>query len=170
MSSAERLNWSLQHYSITHLIASGHFGTVYHAQHVPTGREVALKLIPLQGVDSDEKVAAERHGAVLQQRFGATHAGLVPEVYEHQALSPFYAIAMELVQGRQLTTLIADGPIPSRQAVEIALAIARFLERAHRFDTEQFRFALYDADGLGDSDHHWCRLRVICFTHSRARS
>jgi hypothetical protein len=43
---------------------------------------------------------------------------------------------MELVQGRQLTTLIADGPIPSRQAVEIALAIARFLERAHRFDTE----------------------------------
>jgi len=136
MSSAERLNWSLQHYSITHLIASGHFGTVYHAQHVPTGREVALKLIPLQGVDSDEKVAAERHGAVLQQRFGATHAGLVPEVYEHQALSPFYAIAMELVQGRQLTTLIADGPLPSRQAVEIALAIARFLERAHRFDTE----------------------------------
>ena len=136
MSTVERLNWSLQQYSITHLIASGHFGTVYHAQHAPTGREVALKLIPLQGQDSEEKVAAERHGAVLQQRFGAAHAGLVPEVYEHQPLSPFYAIAMELVQGRQLTTLIADGPVPSRQAVEIALAIARFLEKAHRFETE----------------------------------
>jgi serine/threonine-protein kinase len=136
MSTVERLNWSLQQYSITHLIASGHFGTVYHAQHAPTGREVALKLIPLQGQDSEEKVAAERHGAVLQQRFGAAHAGLVPDVYEHQTLSPFYAIAMELVQGRQLTTLIADGPVPSRQAVEIALAIARFLEKAHRFETE----------------------------------
>ena len=136
MSTVERLNWSLQQYSITHLIASGHFGTVYHAQHAPTGREVALKLIPLQGQDSEEKVAAERHGAVLQQRFGAAHAGLVPEVYEHQPLSPFYAIAMELVQGRQLTTLIADGPVPSRQAVDVALAIARFLEKAHRFETE----------------------------------
>ena len=144
MSTAERLNWSLQQYSITHLIASGHFGTVYHARHEPTGREVALKLIPLQGVDSDEKVAAERHGAVLQQRFGAAHAGLVPAIYEHQPLPPFYAIAMELVQGRQLTTLIADGPVPSRTAVEIALAIARFLERAHRFDTdiEGQRYAL----------------------------
>ena len=144
MSGPERLNWSLQQYSITHLIASGHFGTVYHARHVPTGREVALKLIPLQGVDSDEKVAAERHGAVLQQRFGAAHAGLVPEIYEHQPIPPFYAIAMELVQGRQLTTLIADGPVPSRQAVDIALAIARFLERAHRFDTdiEGQRYAL----------------------------
>jgi hypothetical protein len=136
MNRVERLDWSLQHYSITHLIASGHFGTVYHAVHVPTGREVALKLIPLQGQDSDEKVAAERHGAVLQQRFGAAHAGLVPEVYEHQPLSPFYAIAMELVQGRQLTALIADGPVPSRRAVEIALAIARFLEQAHQFETE----------------------------------
>jgi serine/threonine protein kinase len=136
MSVGEPLNWSLQHYRIGHLIASGHFGTVYEARHQPTGLEVALKLIPLQGPDSDEKVAAERHGAVLQQRFGVAHAGLVPEVYEHQPIAPFYAIAMELVQGRQLTTLIAEGPMPSRQAAEIALAIARFLEKAHRFETD----------------------------------
>ena len=110
MSSIEPLNWSLQQYWIGHLIASGHFGTVYQARHTPTGRDVALKLIPLQGPDSEEKVAAERHGAVLQQRFGAAHAGLVPEVFEHQTITPFYAISMERVQGRQLTTLIAEGP------------------------------------------------------------
>ena len=135
-SGTEPLNWSLQQYWIDHLIASGHFGTVYQARHVPTGRDVALKLIPLQGPDSDEKVEAERHGAVLQQRFGAAHAGLVPEIFEHQPIAPFYAIAMELVQGRQLTTLIAEGPVPSRHAAEIALAIARFLEKAHRFETD----------------------------------
>jgi len=135
-SGTEPLNWSLQQYWIDHLIASGHFGTVYQARHVPTGRDVALKLIPLQGPDSDEKVEAERHGAVLQQRFGAAHSGLVPEIFEHQPIAPFYAIAMELVQGRQLTTLIAEGPVPARQAAEIALAIARFLEKAHRFETD----------------------------------
>lgn len=138
------LNWTLHDYSIGGLIASGHFGTVYLARHVPSGREVALKLIPLHGPDSDEKVAAERHGAVLQQRFGAAHPRLVPDVFEHLPIAPFYAIAMELVQGRQLTTLIADGPVPARQAAEIALAIARFLEKAHQFETdiEGQRYAL----------------------------
>ena len=136
MTGIERLNWSLQHYSIGHLIASGHFGTVYQAQHLPTGRDVALKLIPLQGPDSDEKVAAERHGALLQQRFGQAHAGLVPQVFEHQPIAPFYAIAMELVEGRQLTSLIGEGPVPAPRAARVALAIARFLEKAHRFETD----------------------------------
>jgi tetratricopeptide (TPR) repeat protein len=57
-------------------------------------------------------------------------------VYEHQTIAPFYAIAMELVQGRQLTTLIGEGAMPARHAAEIALAIARFLEKAHQFETD----------------------------------
>jgi tetratricopeptide (TPR) repeat protein len=143
-TDVERLDWTLQHYSIGHLIASGHFGVVYQARHAPSGRDVALKLIPLQGQDSDEKVAAERHGAVLQQRFGKAHPGLVPEVFEHQVLVPFYAIAMELVRGRQLSSLIADGPMPPRRAAHIGLAIATFLVHAHRFETdiERQRYAL----------------------------
>ena len=132
----ERLDWSLQHYSIGHLIASGHFGTVYQARHTPSGGDVALKLIPLHGPDSEEKVAAERHGALLQQRFGAAHPHLVPDVYEHLAIAPFYAIAMELVQGRQLTGVIGEGALPSRRAAAIAMAIAGFLEKAHRFETD----------------------------------
>ena len=48
-TGTQALNWSLHQYSIGGLIASGHFGTVYQARHLPTGRDVALKLIPLQG-------------------------------------------------------------------------------------------------------------------------
>jgi len=143
-TGVERLDWTLQQYTIGHLIASGHFGVVYQARHTPTGRDVALKLIPLQGQDSEEKVAAERHGAVLQQRFGEVHQGLVPGVFEHQTIVPFYAIAMELVHGRQLTGLIAEGPMASRRAAEIGLAIATFLVHAHQFETdiEQQHYAL----------------------------
>ena len=135
-TGTERLDWTLQHYSIGHLIASGHFGVVYHARHQPTARDVALKLIPLQGQDSEEKVAAERHGAVLQQRFGDAHPGLVPAVFEHQTIVPFYAIAMELVHGQQLSQVIAQGPLPPARAAATALAVARFLDKAHRFETE----------------------------------
>jgi serine/threonine protein kinase len=135
-TTGEVLAWPLGQYFICRVIDSGKFGTVYHARHEPSGRDVALKLIPLDGVDGDEKVAAERHGALLQQRFGQTHKNLVPEVYEHQTLAAFYAIAMELVHGQPLTELIAAGPLPPERAAAIALAICRFLESAHQFATE----------------------------------
>ena len=130
------LGWELGDYSILRTVDSGKFGIVYWAEHKPTGRHTALKLIPLDGVDSDEKVAAERHGAMLQQQFSRTHKQMVPEVYEHQPIAMFYAIAMELVHGQPLSDVIAAGRLAPARAAKIALAIARFLAAAHRFETD----------------------------------
>ena len=130
------LGWELGDYSILRTVDSGKFGIVYWAQHKPTGRQAALKLIPLEGADSEEKVAAERHGAMLQQQFSRTHKRMVPEIFEHQPIAMFYAIAMELVHGQPLTDVIAAGPLPPARAAKIALAICRFLAAAHRFETD----------------------------------
>ncbi len=135
-SMSANLNWPLGQYRITREIDRGQFGTVYEAVHLPREAAIALKLIVLDGPDSDEKVEAERQGAILQQRFSRAHPGLVPEVFEHLRIEPYYAVAMELVRGQSLTTLIAQAPIPPRRAAEIALAIATFLEKAHEFKTE----------------------------------
>ena len=134
--TAGDLGWELGDYSILRTVDSGKFGIVYWAQHKPTGRPAALKLIPLEGADSAEKVAAERHGAMLQQQFSRTHKGMVPEVFEHQPIAMFYAIAMELVHGQPLTDVIAAGPLPPERAARIALSICRFLEAAHQFETD----------------------------------
>src|SRR5688572_22703326 len=130
------LGWELGDYSILRTVDSGKFGIVYWAEHKPTGRQAALKLIPLEGADSDEKVAAERHGAMLQQQFSRTHKRMVPEIFEHQPIAMFYAIAMELVHGQPLSDVIEAGPLPSARAATIALAIGRFLAAAHRFETD----------------------------------
>ena len=130
------LGWELGDYSILRTVDSGKFGIVYWAEHKPTGRQAALKLIPLEGADSDEKVAAERHGAMLQQQFSRTHKGMVPEIFEHQPIAMFYAIAMELVHGQSLSDVIGAGPLPPARAAKIALAICRFLAAAHRFETD----------------------------------
>jgi serine/threonine protein kinase len=130
------LGWELGDYSILRTVDSGKFGIVYWAQHKPTGRQAALKLIPLEGADSEEKVAAERHGAMLQQQFSRVHTRMVPEIFEHQPIAMFYAIAMELVHGQPLTDVIAAGPLPPARAAKIALAICRFLVAAHQFETE----------------------------------
>ena len=130
------LRWELGDYSILRTVDSGKFGIVYCAEHKPTGRQTALKLIPLEGADSEEKVAAERHGAMLQQQFSRAHKKMVPEIFEHQPIAMFYAIAMELVHGQSLTDVIAAGRVPPVRAATIALAISRFLAAAHRFETE----------------------------------
>ena len=130
------LGWELGDYSILRTVDSGKFGIVYSAQHKPTGRQAALKLIPLEGADSEEKVAAERHGAMLQQQFSRAHKRMVPEIFEHQPIAMFYAIAMELVHGQPLSDVIAAGPLPPARAAKIALAICRFLAAAHRFETD----------------------------------
>lgn len=129
------LRWELGDYSILRTVDSGKFGIVYWAEHKPTGRQAALKLIPLEGAESDEKVAAERHGAMLQQQFSRAHRNMVPEIFEHQPIAMFYAIAMELVHGQSLSDVIAAGRLPPARAAKIALAIARFLAAAHRFET-----------------------------------
>ena len=130
------LGWELGDYSILRTVDSGKFGIVYWAQHKPTGRQAALKLIPLEGADSEEKVAAERHGAMLQQQFSRVHKHLVPEIFEHQPIAMFYAIAMELVHGQPLSDVIAAGALAPARAAKIALAISRFLAAAHRFETD----------------------------------
>jgi serine/threonine protein kinase len=128
------LNWTLGPYRIAREIDRGQFGTVYEATDAD-GRRIALKLVPVQGADSEEKVAAERQGAALQQRFSRTYSHLVPEVLDHQRIDPYYAIAMELVSGEPLTSVIKAGRVPADRAATIALAICHFLEKAHEFTT-----------------------------------
>ena len=128
------LNWTLGPYRIVREIGRGQFGTVYEATDAG-GRQIALKLVPVQGADSDEKVSAERQGAALQQRFSRSSNRLVPEVLDHQRIDPYYAIAMELVSGQPLTSLIKAGRIPADRAATIAGAICQFLVSAHEFST-----------------------------------
>jgi serine/threonine-protein kinase len=129
-----QLNWTIGPYRIVREIDRGQFGTVYEAMDAD-GRQIALKLVPVQGADGDEKVLAERQGAALQQRFSRTYQQLVPEVLDHQRIDPYYAIAMELVSGEPLTSVIKAGRVPPVRAATIARAICHFLEKAHEFTT-----------------------------------
>ena len=58
----------------------GSFGTVWKARRRSDGARVALKLVLLTDTpDARERIAAERHGAMLQQQFEQAH-GMVPKV------------------------------------------------------------------------------------------
>jgi len=110
----------------------GSFGKVYRARSVRGGEPVALKLVSLM---KDDDVAAERLGALLQQRFEHKH-GTVPEVYELGEDDHYFFIAMEFVEAPTLSTLIQRGPLEPAAAARHAVSICRFLEKTHTFTTE----------------------------------
>ncbi len=115
-------------------IGRGYSGTVFLARRRDDGRTVALKLVLKNEEGGAERIAAERHGAILQQQFGERH-GMVPEVYDHGADGDDFYIAMEYVDGPSLDMLLRGGALPIRDAVGHALWLCDFLEKAHRFSS-----------------------------------
>ena len=113
-------------------IGRGRFGTVFRARRRADGRVAALKLILHDGENGAGTIAAERHGAILQQEFASRH-GMVPEVFEFGPDGDDLYIAMELVQGPSLEERLRDGALPYDEAVGHARWLCEFLDRAHAF-------------------------------------
>jgi len=120
-------------YDIIQEIGHGMAGSVFLARDTRTGQRVALKRVP-HGTDHDalEILAAERWGAELQKQLSHISAH-VPTVYEHGDHESGYYVAMEYLDGENLSTVISRGPIEPERAAGFAIELCLFLEDAHRF-------------------------------------
>jgi eukaryotic-like serine/threonine-protein kinase len=121
-------------YEIREEIGRGGMAQVFLANDTRSDRLVALKVVP-PGRDHEarEILAAERAGAELQRQFSrlSTH---VPAVFEHtDDESGYFLVAMEYLDGENLSDLIARGPVPAERAVTIAIELCECLAKAHRF-------------------------------------
>ena len=121
-------------YEIVHEIGRGGMAVVFFATDSRDGRRVALKLVPT-GTDRDaqEVLEAERWGAKLQEQFCRISQN-VPVVYEHGTEGGYFYIAMEYLDGRNLSEIVAAGPLAPDRAVGIAIQLCHFLEAAHGFE------------------------------------
>lgn len=113
-------------------IGCGQFGTVFLAKRRADAATVALKLVLHRGEGGADQVAAERHGAILQQRFEQLH-GMVPEVYDFGPDGDDLFIAMAYVDGPSLEEILRTGPLAPADAVEHAIWLCEFLDKAHGF-------------------------------------
>ena len=119
------------------IMATGNFGVLYRAWWRPRGMHVALKHVPRRS-EAGRKVEAEERGAMLQQEFGRSHPGIVPEIYEHgRSETGDYYIAMELLDGRALSTYLREETVTHEHATRIARWIAGdFLAHLHAFGAD----------------------------------
>ena len=135
-------------YEITREIGRGGMAVVFLAIDTRTGLHIALKTVP-QGTDREgrEILEAERYGAELQKQFSRVNDH-VPEVYEHGTdESGYFYVAMEYLDGENLSEVITRGAMEVPRAVNVAIELCRFLEDAHRFeaniDGREFRSLLH---------------------------
>ena len=121
-------------FEILREIGRGGMAVVFLAQDTRNDSRVALKLVP-QGTDREahEILEAEQWGAELQKQF-CQISPHVPFVYEHGLESGYFYVAMEYLDGENLSDLISRGPVPVERAATIGVELCRFLEDAHRFE------------------------------------
>ena len=112
-------------YEFVQALGSGGFGDVYLARHLALGRLVAVKEIaPHALADPDNIERFRREARVL----AATHISTVVKVYDLDTTHDPAYLVMEYVRGGTLAELIAAGPLPAAQAIDLLGDVASALE------------------------------------------
>lgn len=119
---------TVSHYKIVGELGSGGMGEVFLAEDTSLHRKVALKFLP-PNYQMDE-VARKRLLREAKSAAGLGHANIctIHEVGEYEGKS---FIVMEYVDGQTLRDRLAQGPLPWKEALPIAMEIAEALEEAH---------------------------------------
>jgi len=117
-------------YQLEKAIASGGMGAVWRAVDLVLDRPVAVKLLRAELAQHPETGA--RFRAEARHAAGLSHPAIA-QVYdfaEASADQPAFLV-MELVDGPALTDLIAAGPLPPAQVMDIVAQVASGLAVAH---------------------------------------
>jgi Protein kinase domain len=114
--------WVIRQY-----LGGGGMGDVFRAMNLETSRDVALKRVRRSpDPEGEEKIAAERMGAELEQRLGSIDPR-VTKVFWFGDIEGDLAIEMELIDGHDLASMLPAGPLEPGRAAVIAAEICDML-------------------------------------------
>ncbi|HXY10710.1 MAG TPA: serine/threonine-protein kinase, partial [Terriglobales bacterium] len=119
---------TVAHYRISAVIGAGGMGEVYRATDTRLGRDVALKVLPLDMARDPERLARFQREA---RAVAALNHPNVVTVYSVEQSNNVHFITMELIEGQPLERLISANGLPPDRIIEIAGAIAEALAAAH---------------------------------------
>ena len=115
-------------YEIVALLGKGGMGEVWRAKDTRLGREVALKLLPTEFASDAERLRRFEKEARLVSALNHPNIVTVYDIGDSGA-APY--IAMELIAGRTVRDLLAQGALPTKKLLAIAAQVADGLAKAH---------------------------------------
>jgi eukaryotic-like serine/threonine-protein kinase len=115
-------------YEILQPLGAGGMGEVHRARHVKLGRDVAIKVLP--DALSTDPVRLARFEREARTASALNHPSIITihDIAEQDGVT---FIAMELIEGRTLRELLAEGPLSIDEALRWATQIADALAKAH---------------------------------------
>lgn len=118
----------LGHYRIDGVLGKGGMSVMYRATDIRLGRKVALKIIAEHLTEDPE--FRERFVDEARNTSAIDHANVVP-LYDFGEVDGLLYIAMRLVDGSDLASLIKDGPLTPERAVALLSQVAEALDNLH---------------------------------------
>ncbi|EHR63356.1 serine/threonine-protein kinase [Saccharomonospora cyanea] len=126
--SADLTGRRLGNYRIDGVLGRGGMSVMYRATDVRLGRKVALKVIGEHlGADAEFR---ERFVDEARNTSAIDHANIVP-LYDFGELDGMLYIAMRLVDGSDLASLISGSPMPPERALGLLDQVADALDTLH---------------------------------------
>jgi serine/threonine protein kinase len=118
----------LGHYRIDGVLGKGGMSVMYRATDIRLGRKVALKVIAEHLTEDPE--FRERFVDEARNTSAIDHANVVP-LYDFGEVDGLLYIAMRLVDGSDMASLIKDGPLKPERALALLSQVAEALDNLH---------------------------------------
>ncbi len=128
LTSVGMIGQTISHYQVEELLGKGGMGVVYKARDTRLGRPVALKVLPPEFTRDEERKGRFKQEALAAAR--VVHPAIA-QVYDVDEGPEGVFIAMELVEGKTVKSLIQGRELDLLGALEIAQQVAGGLQKAH---------------------------------------
>ncbi len=117
------------HYRLVALLGRGGMGEVWRAYDTATDRTVAVKLLSPHLIEDETFVQRFRREAHAAARLNSPH--VIP-IHDYGEIGGRLYVDMRLIEGRDLASVLDDGPLSPGRAVRIIEQVAKALHAAHR--------------------------------------
>lgn len=121
-----------ERYRIDALVGEGAMGRVYSAEHVLMRKRVAVKVLHRELTRVPEIVQRFEREAMAAAHIDHPHVASATDFGKLSDGSVY--LVLEFVEGKPLSALIQEGPIPVSRALGISIQIAAGLQAAHAAD------------------------------------
>ena len=119
---------SIAHYQILRKLGKGGMGEVFLARDEKLGRKVALKVLPPEAAENQERL--ERFRREAKAVAALNHPNIVT-IYSVEEVDGLHFLTMEYVEGKTLSEVVPKSGLSLERFFEIAGSLADALSKAH---------------------------------------